>query len=283
MISSDHTITLANGLKMPVIGFGTWQIPVNEHFNSCIQTAIQLGYRHFDTAQIYNNAAALGEVIRQSGLPRSEFFISAKLWATHRSYECALEGFDQILNQLQLDYVDLLVVHWPASQSEAIVWQAQNFGVWHALEAIYRASRAHAIGVANFLPHHLVPLLARAEIPPMVNQLECHPGYTQFRAVGFSIANKIPVQTWSPLGRGALLRQQTVMEIADAHGVSPAQVSIRWALQHGLCPIPKATELRHQQENLKVWHFALEPEEMKLLDELPQTGFSGLHPDTVTF
>lgn len=279
----NHTLELANGVQMPIIGFGTWQIPLNEHFTSSVQTAIQIGYRHFDTAQIYNNAQLLGEAIRDSGVPRSEFFITMKLWTSHRSYECAIEGFEQILEQLQMEYVDLLLIHWPASQGEAVVWQAQNFGAWRALETIYAQKRARAIGLANFLPHHLVPLLTRASVAPMINQLESHPGYTQFRAVGFSLANRIPVQSWSPLGRGTLLRHPLMIEIAQAHGVTPAQVALRWSLQHGLCPIPKATELRHQQENLRIWHFELTPEEMKTLDTMPQTAFSGLHPDTVTF
>ena len=142
----NHTLELANGVQMPIIGFGTWQIPLNEHFTSSVQTAIQIGYRHFDTAQIYNNAQLLGETIRDSGVPRSEFFISTKLWTSHRSYECAMEGFEQILEQLQMDYVDLLLIHWPASQGEAVVWQAQNYGAWRALETIYAQKRARAPG-----------------------------------------------------------------------------------------------------------------------------------------
>ena len=174
-----ETTVLANDVKMPTIGFGTWQIPINENFDSTIQTAIQLGYRQFDTAQIYNNAQRMGEAIRASDVPRSEFFLTSKIWASHRSYESAREAYELILTQMQTDYLDLLLIHWPAAQGEPMVWQAQNAGAWRALEELYTEGRVRAIGVSNFLPHHLVPLLARARVKPMVNQLEIHPGYAQ--------------------------------------------------------------------------------------------------------
>ena len=274
---------LSNGVEMPTVGFGTWQIPLNENFKSTIQTAIQLGYRHFDTAQIYNNSVLMGEAIRESGIPRSEFFITSKVWASHRSYESAKEAFEQVRTQLQLDYLDLLLIHWPASQGEPMVWQAQNAGTWRAFEELYKDGLVRAIGVANFLPHHLVPLLARAKITPMVNQLECHPGYTQAAAVRFSEERGMRVQAWSPLGRGALIRHRHLLRIAEAHGVTTAQVALRWAVQNGLMPIPKATELQHQRENLDIFDFELTPEEVDELTRLPQAAFSGLHPDTVTF
>ena len=157
-----ETTVLANDVKMPTIGFGTWQIPINENFDSTIQTAIQLGYRQFDTAQIYNNAQRMGEAIRASDVPRSEFFLTSKIWASHRSYESAREAYEMILTQMQTDYLDLLLIHWPAAQGEPMVWQAQNAGAWRALEELYTEGRVRAIGVSNFLPHHLVPLLARA-------------------------------------------------------------------------------------------------------------------------
>ncbi len=277
------TTELANGVSMPTVGFGTWQIPLNEHFTSTIQNAIQLGYRQFDTAQIYNNAQLLGEAMRDSGMDRSEFFITCKVWATHRSYESAKEAFAQMLAQLQLGKLDMLLIHWPASQGEPMVWQAQNAGAWRALEEIYESGRVRAIGVANFLPHHLVPLLARARIKPMVNQLECHPGYIQPAALQFCKDRGIRVQAWSPLGRGMLLKNPTLLRISEELGISPARIALRWSLQHDLMPIPKATELPHQRENLDIFDFELADKYMKQLDTLSQTAFSGLHPDTVNF
>lgn len=279
----SQTTKLPNGVEMPTIGFGTWQIPINENFDSTIQTAIQLGYRHFDTAQIYNNAARMGQAMRATDVQRSQFFLTSKIWASHRSYQSAREAYEQILAQMQTDYLDLLLIHWPASQGEPMVWQAQNAGAWRALEELYLEGRVRAIGVSNFLPHHLVPLLARAKVKPMVNQLEIHPGYPQRSAIAFSRRQGIQVQAWSPLGRGTLLRHPTLDRIARAHNRTPAQIALRWCIEQGIAPIPKSTVFRHQQENLQVFDFELSPEEMVDLNAMPQTAFSGLHPDSVTF
>ena len=279
----QETVELSNGVEMPTIGFGTWQIPINEHFQNTIQTAIQLGYRHLDTAQIYNNAALIGEVIRESGIPRSEFFLTSKIWASHRSYESASDAYELIRDQMQVDYLDLLVIHWPAAQGEPMVWQAQNAGTWRAFEKLYRDGAVRAIGVSNFLPHHLVPMLARASIRPMVNQLEIHPGYSQRAAVRFCMDRGIRVQAWSPLGRGTLLKHPLLERIAAAHGVTAAQIALRWLIELGIAPIPKATDFHHQKSNLDVFSFSLTDDERAELMHMPQTAFSGLHPDTVTF
>lgn len=277
------TETLPNGVRIPTVGFGTWQLPLNDSLRSTINTAIQIGYRQFDTAQIYNNAAIVGDAIRESGIDRSEFFITSKIWTNHRSYESAIEAFEEVLSQLRLDYLDMLLIHWPASQGEAMVWQAQNAGVWRAFEDIYKQGRVKAIGVSNFLPHHLIPLLARAKIAPMVNQLEFHPGYPQWSAVNFCKSRGIKVQAWSPLGRGGLIKHPLLTEIAEKHGVSASQVALRWCIEHDVMPIPKATNTPHLQQNCRIFDFSLDPEEIKLIDEMPQTAYSGLHPDTVTF
>lgn len=283
MSTQQECVELANGTPMPVIGFGTWQIPLNERFLTTIQTAIQLGYRHFDTAQIYNNAELLGEAIRSSGLPRESFFISCKIWATCRSYDAARNAVRETLERMKVGALDMLCMHWPASQGDPMMWQSQNAGVWRALETAYEEKETRAIGVANFLPHHLVPLLARARVKPMVNQLEIHPGHTQFSAVNWCMKHGIRVQAWSPLGRGALLTHPTILTIARAHNVAPAQVLLRWSLERGLCPIVKAVDLIHMRENLRLYHFELTDAEVEALDRLPATAYSGLHPDTVTF
>ena len=279
----QETVELSNGVEMPTIGFGTWQIPINEHFQNTIQTAIQLGYRHFDTAQIYNNAALIGEVIRESGIPRSEFFLTSKIWASHRSYESASDAYELIRDQMQVDYLDLLVIHWPAAQGEPMVWQAQNAGTWRAFEKLYRDGAVRAIGVSNFLPHHLVPLLARARIRPMVNQLEIHPGYPQFAAVNFCFKQNIAVQAWSPLGRGGLTHHPLLIELGEKYGVSPALIALRWSLQNGFIPVVKALDAEHMKSNLDAFGLTLEDEDMTRLDTMQQVAFSGLHPDTVTF
>ena len=165
-----------------------------------------------------------------------------------------------------------------------MLWQSANAGVWRALEDAQLEGKVRAIGVANFLPHHLVPLLARARIRPAVNQLEIHPGHTQFSTVNWCLKQGIQVQAWSPLGRGALLTNPTVLAIARAHNVAPAQVLLRWSIERQLCPIVKAVDLIHMRENLRLYHFELSDEEISALDKLPpSTAYSGLHPDTVTF
>ena len=281
--SLDDKFELCNGVQVPCIGFGTWQIPNDTALESAVASAVQLGYRQFDTAQIYANAGAIGRAVHDSGLPRDSFFITSKVWGSSRTYDGVMTAFEETLGQLKTPYLDLFLIHWPAAQGEPMIWQSQNAGTWRALEDLYDQGRVRAIGVSNFLPHHLVPLLARARIRPMVNQLELHPGYPQFAAVNFCFKHGIAVQAWSPLGRGGLLRNPLLNEIAAKHGVSPAQIALRWCLQHGFLPIAKALDMQHQKQNLDVFGFALDASDMQRLDEMPQTAFSGLHPDTVTF
>jgi len=276
-------LELANGVQMPCISFGSWQVPNETQLVDAISQAIQLGYRSFDTAQIYGNTAAIGHAIRESTIAREEFFITSKIWVTNRSPDGVRAAVTEMLEQLRTPYLDLLVIHWPAAQGEPMIWQSQNVGTWRAMEELYREGRLRAIGTANFLPHHLVPMMARASIPPMVNQLELHPGYPQFAAVNFCFKHNIAIQAWSPLGRGMLLRNPTVIRIAQRLGMTPAQVAIRWSLDHGFMPIVKALEMTHQRQNLDVFKMKLDAEAMAELDAMPQTAYSGLHPDTVTF
>ena len=281
--SLNDKFELCNGVRMPCIGFGTWQIPNDSTLENAVSSAIQLGYRQFDTAQIYNNAGAIGHAIQHSGVPREEFFITSKVWTSSRSYDGVMESFRETIEQLHTTYLDLLLIHWPAAQGEAMVWQSQNAGTWRALEHLYDEGRVRAIGVSNFLPHHLVPLLARSRIKPMVNQLELHPGYPQFHAINFCYSHGIAVQAWSPMGRGLLLQNPLMKELAKKYNVSTGQIALRWSLQHGLLPIAKALDVVHQKQNLDIFSFTIVPEDMKRLDEMPKTAFSGLHPDTVTF
>ena len=197
-------LVLSNGVQMPGIGFGTWQVPTDSTLENAVSAALKLGYRFFDTAQIYGNASAIGCGVLLSDLPRAEIFISSKIWTSHRSYDGVMRAFTDIIEQLKTTYLDQLLIHWPATQGEPMIWQSQNAGTWRALEDLYEQGAVKVIGVSNFLPHHLVPLLARARIRPMVNQLEIHPGYPQFAAVNFCFKQNIAVQAWSPLGRGGL-------------------------------------------------------------------------------
>ena len=276
-------LVLSNGVQMPGIGFGTWQVPTDSTLENAVSAALKLGYRFFDTAQIYGNASAIGRGVLLSDLPRAEIFISSKIWTSHRSYDGVMRAFTDIIEQLKTTYLDQLLIHWPATQGEPMIWQSQNAGTWRALEDLYEQGAVKVIGVSNFLPHHLVPLLARARIRPMVNQLEIHPGYPQFAAVNFCFKQNIAVQAWSPLGRGGLTHHPLLIELGEKYGVSPALIALRWSLQHGFIPVVKALDAEHMKSNLAAFGLTLEDEDMTRLDTMQQVAFSGLHPDTVTF
>ena len=276
-------LVLSNGVQMPGIGFGTWQVPTDSTLENAVSAALKLGYRFFDTAQIYGNASAIGRGGLLSDLPRAEIFISSKIWTSHRSYDGVMRAFTDIIEQLKTTYLDQLLIHWPATQGEPMIWQSQNAGTWRALEDLYEQDAVKVIGVSNFLPHHLVPLLARARIRPMVNQLEIHPGYPQFAAVNFCFKQNIAVQAWSPLGRGGLTHHPLLIELGEKYGVSPALIALRWSLQHGFIPVVKALDAEHMKSNLDAFGLTLEDEDMTRLDTMQQVAFSGLHPDTVTF
>lgn len=276
-------LVLSNGVQMPGIGFGTWQVPTDSTLENAVSAALKLGYRFFDTAQIYGNASAIGRGVLLSDLPRAEIFISSKIWTSHRSYDGVMRAFTDIIEQLKTTYLDQLLIHWPATQGEPMIWQSQNAGTWRALEDLYEQGAVKVIGVSNFLPHHLVPLLARARIRPMVNQLEIHPGYPQFAAVNFCFKQNIAVQAWSPLGRGGLTHHPLLIELGEKYGVSPALIALRWSLQHGFIPVVKALDAEHMKSNLDAFGLTLEDEDMTRLDTMQQVAFSGLHPDTVTF
>lgn len=276
-------LVLSNGVQMPGIGFGTWQVPTDSTLENAVSAALKLGYRFFDTAQIYGNASAIGRGVLLSDLPRAEIFISSKIWTSHRSYDGVMRAFTDIIEQLKTTYLDQLLIHWPATQGEPMIWQSQNAGTWRALEDLYEQGAVKVIGVSNFLPHHLVPLLARARIRPMVNQLEIHPGYPQFAAVNFCFKQNIAVQAWSPLGRGGLTHHPLLIELGEKYGVSPALIALCWSLQHGFIPVVKALDAEHMKSNLDAFGLTLEDEDMTRLDTMQQVAFSGLHPDTVTF
>ena len=276
-------LVLSNGVQMPGIGFGTWQVPTDSTLENAVSAALKLGYRFFDTAQIYGNASAIGRGVLLSDLPRAEIFISSKIWTSHRNYDGVMRAFTDIIEQLKTTYLDQLLIHWPATQGEPMIWQSQNAGTWRALEDLYEQGAVKVIGVSNFLPHHLVPLLARARIRPMVNQLEIHPGYPQFAAVNFCFKQNIAVQAWSPLGRGGLTHHPLLIELGEKYGVSPALIALRWSLQHGFIPVVKALDAEHMKSNLDAFGLTLEDEDMTRLDTMQQVAFSGLHPDTVTF
>ena len=276
------TYTLRGGVQIPCVGFGTWQVPDGETTVRSVVQAVEAGYRHIDTAAIDGNEAGVGEAIRACGVAREELFITTKLWNTDRGYERTLAAFDLSLKKLGLDYLDLFLIHWPANRPrDGMSGEQCNLESWRAMEKLYRDGRVRAIGLSNFLPHHIAPILACAEVAPMVDQIEFHPGVMQPEAVEYCRKHGILVEAWSPLGRGLVLDHPLLRSVAEKHGKSPAQVCVRWCLQHGTLPLPKSVTKERIAENAQVFDFALDAADMAAIDALPTLGHSGFHPDTV--
>jgi len=279
MAEVKKIVRLANGVEMPTIGYGTWQVENSFAGAEAVAEAICAGYRHIDGAARYENEVSVGEGIRKSGIDREELFVTSKVWFTHRSYDKVLESCDTTLKDLGLDYVDLYLIHWPAVAKNYENWKEVNAETWRAMEAIYRAGKARAIGVSNFLPQHLEPLLATAEIVPMVNQIEFRPGYPQIECATWCQEHGIVPEAWRPLGAGAALTGELMKELSERYGKTPAQICLRWALQHGLVPLVKSANPVRMRENLDVYDFTLSEEDMEKIDVLPRDDAGAEKPE----
>ena len=277
MKNINDCYTLNNGVQIPCIGFGTYKAATGNSAD-IIATAIKAGYRFFDTASFYETESYLAEAIKRSGLPREEFFITSKVWKTEMGYQETLEAFERTLKNLNTDYLDLYLIHWPRPTLDK-EWKDVCIATWKAMEELYKAGKIRAIGLSNFLPHHLDVILQNCTVKPMVNQLEMNPGYTQEAAVNYSQANDILVQAWSPLGRQRVLQAKLLVELAEKYQVSPARICLRYELQKGINPIPKASAMERMQDNMNVFNFTISEEDMHKLNTLPQIGWSGEHPD----
>jgi diketogulonate reductase-like aldo/keto reductase len=249
------------GNTMPPIGFGTWKITPDQYAFEVTMEALRVGYRMLDTARIYQNEAGIGRAIHAAGIPREELFITTKLWNDDQGYEAAHKAFDQSLKRLNLYYVDLYLIHWPSSPF--------RLESWRALEELYKTGRSKAIGVSNYTEKHLRELLAHAEITPAVNQIEFHPSIfeAQMPIVEFCRQHNIVVQGYSPLLSGHM-DHPTVLEVAERCGRSPAQVLLRWSVQHGVVPLPSSTNTEHMIQNLAIDGFRLKDADMALLDDI---------------
>ena len=274
--------TLSNGVEMPGIGFGTWKAKDGETAYDSIIEALKAGYRHIDTAAMYINEASVGKAVKECGLKREDIFVTSKVWNKNRGYEKTLAAFEKTLATMELDYLDLYLIHWPAIPLQFEDWDEINLGTWKAMIELYKAGKIKAIGVANFYPKHLESLM-KTEVPPMVNQIEYHPGYTQDDVVKYCQENGIVVQGWSPLGNGAVLGSEFLAEIAAKYNKSVAQICIRYAVQNGIVPLPKSVTPSRIAANLDVYDFEISEEDMKAIAAMPETGFSGWNPNEVDF
>ena len=282
MKSSYDTFRLNNGYEIPCVGFGTWQTPDGETAEMAVSEAIKAGYRHIDTAACYGNEAGVGREIKKSGIEREKLFVTSKVWNTERGYEKTVAAFEKTLANLGLDYLDLYLIHWPASSSQYDNWEEINPETWKAMTDLYKAGRIKSIGVSNFMPHHLEALM-KTEVPPMVNQIEYHPGLTQAETVGYCKKHGILVEAWSPLGTGRMLNNETLKSIAGKYGKSVAQLCIRWCLQNGVLPLPKSVTPSRIVENINIFDFEILANDIVEINEMLYFGGSGLHPDRVDF
>lgn len=269
--------TLNNGLRIPGIGFGTYKS--TGEITGVLDMAIEAGYRYFDTASFYENEGELGRALAGSQLPREAFQVASKVWKTQMGCAGTRAAFEQSLALLQTDYLDLYLIHWPKQSPEDTFWEQRMLDTWKTMEELYEAGKIRAIGVSNFLPHHLEALLEKASVRPAVNQLEFHPGYLQGEALEFCKKEQITVQAWSPIGRGRVLRDPLLQGMAAGYGVSVAQLCLRFDIQMGVMPLPKASSIERMRENLDLTSFVIRQEDMEQIRRMPITGWSGEHPD----
>jgi len=272
---------MANDSLIPPIGFGTWRLNGNEA-RTAIQAAVGCGYRLIDTAASYGNEVTIKNTLRDCGTKREDLFISGKLWNTKRRYDDAILACKQSLRRLGLEYFDLYLVHWPASPALYDNWRGINAECWRAMETLKRDGIAKAIGVCNFLPHHLDELTGSAAIMPAVDQIELHPGFLNTGIIRYCQKQSILIEAWSPLGEGALLQNDIIAGAAKKHGKTPAQICLRWCIQHGAVPLPRSAEPEHIRLNFDVFGFELDEEDMIMIDNMPFSGGAGLDPDTIT-
>ncbi len=267
---------------IPAIGFGTYKTTdAKMGFDPTVE-ALRSGYRLIDTAAMYGNERAVGESIRRSGIDRKDIVLTTKVNNTDRGYDSTLRAFDRSLQELMTDYIDIYLIHWPASEADFSDWRDINASTWRALERLYKEGRCRAIGVSNFMIEHLKALESTSEVMPMVNQIEFHPGYPQTELTRYCRARQIIVEAWSPLGRQRVLESPLLESIARAHGKSVAQICLRWEVQSGVVPIPKSNNPERIRQNLDIFDFSLTDDEMRVIDAMPQLGFSGLTPYNIT-
>jgi diketogulonate reductase-like aldo/keto reductase len=275
MKNINDCVPLNNGVKMPWLGFGVFKIPDGPDVEQAVRCALECGYRSIDTASLYGNERGVGNAIRESGIPRGEIFLTTKVWNDDQRAKRIPAAFEESLKRLQTDYVDLYLVHWPVKGCYPETWRA--------MEKIAQSGRAKAVGVSNFQIHHLEEILRDGALIPSVNQVEFHPFLRQPELLRFCEDHAIQVEAWSPLMQGRILAESAVQRMAEKYQKTPAQIVLRWDLQHEVVTIPKSTHPDRIRENARIFDFELAPEDMSRLDALDAGRRVGPDPDNFNF
>lgn len=283
MKSLTDCYKLSNGVEIPCIGFGTWQVRSGEETVSSALSAIQAGYRHIDTAQLYGNEEGVGAAVKQSGVPRKEIFITSKLANSEHGYDKTMAAFEGTMKRLDMEYLDLYLIHWPIPADFRDSWKEANAGSWKAFEELYSAGRIRSIGVSNFHPRHIKALMETAAVTPMVNQIRLCPGDTQDEVVDYSRSLGILLEAYSPLGVGKIFEVPEMQELAKKYDRSIAQICIRWSLQRGYLPLPKSVTPSRIKENADVFDFELEAADVQLIADLKGCVGYSTNPDDISF
>ena len=257
----EKFMLLSNGVKIPSIGFGTYKSGDDEETAKIIKNALNLGYKMIDTASFYNNEVGIGNGIKESGIDRKDIFIVTKLWNDDHGYDNTIEAFNKSLNNLQVDYIDLYLIHWP---------NKLNAETWRAFEHLYETGKVKAIGVCNFKVEHLEELKKTAKIMPMVNQVEIHPFSTKNNIINYCKDNNIKVVAWSPISRGRVLSNDLMIDLSQKYKKSKVQIVLRWHMQKGVIPIPKSSNENRIKENIDIFDFEISSEDMKAIDSLDE-------------
>lgn len=273
MSYEEKKIRLNNGTFIPCIGYGTSMIEGNECIEA-IKTAINVGYTHIDTAHAYRNEIQIGQALKQSKISREKIFITSKVWKDSMGYRKTIESFNKTLKDLDIEYLDLFLIHWPKNNDDNL-----NIETWKALEDLYKSGKVKAIGVSNFLVNHLKTILNTCTIIPAVNQLEYHPGLIRKETIDFCREKGIVVEAWSPLGKGKVLDNNTLIEISNKYKKSVAQICLKWCLQNEIIPLPKSTDKERMKQNLELFDFELSFEDMEKINNLETFAESNMNPN----
>lgn len=271
MKSLKDGLVMYNGVKVPCVGYGTFQVS-DDGVAEIVAEALKVGYRHIDTASFYDNEKGVGEGIRNSNLPREEIFVTTKVWNSDQGYDSTLKAFEKSRQNLGLEYIDLYLIHWPVVGGREEEWVELTRETWRALEELYEKGLVKSIGVSNFKAHHLKSLMEVAKIKPMINQLELHPGWLQKEAVDFCNANEILLSAWGPFSRGKLLSAGLLDDMAKKYNKTVAQLTLRWHLQRGYIPLPRTTNSSRLVENSQIFDFEISSEDMEAINVIKDTG-----------